>query len=63
MAKTEKIKAGAPKLTPGTLKMIKEIKNETIRELLLKGLHPSEVVEGWYFILASEIIKDQGNED
>lgn len=48
-----------PSLTPHTIKIIESIKSQEIRDLLLKGLHPSEVVEGWYYSLSLAIFKLQ----
>ena len=53
------MKSGNPKLTQGTQRLVMQIKNETLRDLILKGLHPSEVVDGWYYALTVEILKEQ----
>ena len=54
-----KFKPGILKLTPGTKKLISEIENEELRDLLSKGLHPSEVVEGWYSAVAMAVLRVQ----
>jgi hypothetical protein len=53
----------APKetLSPGTLNIIDQIENKEIRDQLLLGLHPQEVVDGWYYALSSQIVKMQRN--
>ena len=53
------MKPSPPNLTPGTINLINQIKEEEVQELLLKGLHPSEVVEGWYYTLACGILRIQ----
>lgn len=54
------MKTAPPKLSKGTESVIRQIENDEVRELLLKGLHPAEVIEGWYYALSSGILRIQG---
>lgn len=54
-----KLKTQPPTLADGTKNLINQIESKEIRDILLLGLHPAEVVEGWYFALASAILKQQ----
>ena len=53
------IKTAPPKLLPGTVNLINQIENEEIRKMILLGLHPSELVDGFWYALASKIVNMQ----
>ena len=53
------MKTKAPDLLPATRRVIEDIHDDEIRNLLLKGLHPHEVVDGWYYKLGMAFLRVQ----